>query len=103
MSFRQLAALIDRSALVVSGDTGPMHMAAALGTPYVALFGPTSPQWYAPLAGRGIALSHPVPCGPCDQKVCRNEAQDHRCMRLITVPEVLAAVGTTSSKEAVSA
>ncbi|MBV9850779.1 MAG: glycosyltransferase family 9 protein [Armatimonadetes bacterium] len=99
LTFRQLAALIDRAALVISGDTGPMHMAAALDTPYVSLFGPTAPEWYAPQAGRGIALAHPVPCGPCDQKFCRNEARDHRCMRLITPSEVLRATDSLLNAE----
>ncbi len=89
LSFRGLAALIDRAALVISGDTGPMHMAAALDTPFVGIFGPTAPEWYAPQVGRGIALAHPVPCGPCDQKNCENAARDHRCMRLVTAAEVL--------------
>jgi len=89
MTFRQTAALLDRAALLVSGDTGPMHAAAALDTPYVALFGPTAPEWYGPLAGRGQKLFHPVPCGPCDQKHCPNQGDDfERCMRLLTVDEV---------------
>jgi ADP-heptose:LPS heptosyltransferase len=90
MTFRQAAALLDRAALVVSGDTGPMHAAAALGTPYLALFGPTAPQWYGPLSGNGLKLFHPVPCGPCDKKRCPNQGDDfERCMRLLTVDEVL--------------
>ena len=92
LSFRELAALIDRAALVVSGDTGPMHMAGALDTPFVGIFGPTSPHWYAPLAGRGIPLSHEVPCGPCDRPVCTNGPEEQRlCLRLVTTAEVLQA------------
>ena len=88
LTFRQSAALLDRAALVVSGDTGPMHAAAALGRPQVALFGPTSPDWYGPRGGRALTLAHPVPCGPCDQKSCRNTDDPHLCMRLLTVEEV---------------
>ena len=92
LTFRQMAALIHRAALLVSGDTGPMHAAAALETPYVALFGPTSPRWYGPLSGKGTTLLHPVPCGPCDQKFCPNIGDTHEiCMRLLTVEEVYAA------------
>ena len=89
LSFRQAAALLDRAALLVSGDTGPMHVASALGTPQVALFGPTSPAWYGPRSGRALVMAHPVPCGPCDKKICRNADDPHLCMRLLSVEEVL--------------
>jgi len=93
LSFRQMAALIAQSSALVSGDTGPMHVASAVRTACVALFGPTPVAGRAPLAGHGVALMHPVPCGPCDQKVCPNTNEDFmRCMKLLTVPEVLDAV-----------
>jgi len=96
LGFRALAALISRAALVVSGDTGPMHVAAAVGTPYVALFGPTPTAEFAPLAGGGALLRHRVPCGPCSRKVCPNTGEDHmRCMKLITVDETLQAAHQT--------
>lgn len=90
LSFRQMAALVDQSALVVSGDTGPMHVASALGVPQVALFGPTSPKWYGPRSPYAVSLLHPVPCGPCDQKFCPNTGEAYmQCMKLLTLPEVL--------------
>ena len=89
LSFRQMAALLAQATLVVSGDTGPMHVAAAVGTPSVALFGSTSAAWYGPRTTPGVTLSHPVPCGPCDQKVCPNMGEDYlRCLHLISVSEV---------------
>lgn len=92
LTFRQMAALVDRAALLVSGDTGPMHVATALQTPQVALFGPTAPQWYGPKTGTFRSLLHPVPCGPCDQKFCTQTGDSVlRCQRLITVEEVLEA------------
>jgi len=92
LTFRQMAALLARASLVISGDTGPMHVAAAVGTPYLALFGPTPVQGRAPQAGRGISLMHPVPCGPCDKQFC-NQIDENilRCLKLITVGEALAA------------
>ena len=93
LTFRQLAALIDRAALLVSGDTGPMHVAGAVGTPFLALFGPTPVQGRAPVGGRGVALAHPVPCGPCEQKRCPRVDEPLLCLRLITVEEALAAAG----------
>ena len=93
LTFRQMAALIARSVALVSGDTGPMHVAAAVGTPYVALFGPTPVLGRVPLVGRGRALMHPVPCGPCDRKVCPNPPETFlRCMKLLTVEEVFQTV-----------
>lgn len=90
--FRVMAALLSRALLLVSGDTGPMHAAAAVNTPYLALFGPTPTQDRVPLVGIGRALSHPVPCGPCDKKRCGNTGDAVlRCLRLITVEEVSAA------------
>lgn len=94
-AFRQMVALLSRASLVVSGDTGPMHVAAALRTPYLALFGSTSPDWYGPVTGPGRHLSHPVPCGPCDQKFCPITGENHLlCQRLITVSEVYEAAQT---------
>jgi ADP-heptose:LPS heptosyltransferase len=90
LTFRQMAALIGRAALLVSGDTGPMHVAAALGVPQVALFGATSPDWYGPHSGRALVMARPVPCGPCDQKTCRNAEEPLLCLRLLGVEEVLA-------------
>ena len=92
LNFRELTALIARATLVVSGDTAPMHMAAAVGTPHLALFGPTSPQQLAPLSGGGLALSHTVPCGPCYQRECPLAGGVRmQCLRLVSVAEALEA------------
>ena len=92
LSFRQSAALIARANLLVSGDTGPMHVAAAVGTPQVALFGATSPLWYGPRTGHAISLLHEVPCGPCDKKECSQAGDDYlRCLKLISADEALMA------------
>jgi ADP-heptose:LPS heptosyltransferase len=63
----KIIALIHRCTFLISGDTGPMHIAAAVGTPYLALFGATPAKGRAPLTGKGLVLQHPVPCGPCDK------------------------------------
>ncbi len=94
LKFRQIAALLSRAALVISGDTAPMHAAAALGIPYVGLFGPTDGAHLAPLSGHGITLSHLVPCGPCGHTVCPRADDGHmQCMHLISVEEVVTAAG----------
>jgi ADP-heptose:LPS heptosyltransferase len=92
LTFRQSASVVSGAAMLVSGDTGPMHMAAALGTPQVALFGATSSAWYGPRGGRSLTISVPVPCGPCDKKRCPNVGDTHeRCLGGISVGDVLQA------------
>ena len=84
-----LAALLAGCALFVSGDTGPMHLAAAVGAPLVAIFGPTESARSGPYgqAHRIRVLQHPIPCRrPCYVSRCPAE---HRCMREISVTEVL--------------
>ena len=92
LTFRQMAALIARASLIICGDTGPMHVAAAVGTPYLALFGSTPILGRAPQAARGLCLAHAVPCGPCDKDVCSQSGENIlRCLKLISVEETLAA------------
>jgi ADP-heptose:LPS heptosyltransferase len=98
-SFREMAALIGRADVLVSGDTGPMHVAAAMNTPFVSLFGPTPVAGRAPFSDRGISIMHPVPCGPCDQKLCPLAGPGRMaCMSLITVDEVLESVLSLAAK-----
>ncbi len=89
------------AALAISNDSGLLHVAAALGTPTMGIFGPTSPYHWAPLNGLAatIQAKTPLPCQPCHRPVCTQN--DHRCMRDIPAAEVvaiaeqvLAAVGT---------
>ncbi|PTL36000.1 lipopolysaccharide heptosyltransferase I [Candidatus Methylomirabilis limnetica] len=89
-----LIALLRRINLLVTVDSGPMHLAAALGTPLVALFGPTDPRLIGPYGGDpptgqagGVVLRVPLPCSPCSKRRCQIEA-DRLCMRSISVEEV---------------
>jgi lipopolysaccharide heptosyltransferase II len=79
-----LPAVLTEIAVLVSGDTGVAHLAAALGTPVVALFGPTDPALTAPLGGVAV-VRHPVPCAPCFYRAC---PIDHPCMRGIRAEAV---------------
>jgi heptosyltransferase-2 len=66
-----LSALLQEAALFVGNDSGPAHLAAALGTPALTIFGSTNPGWTAPLGERArIVGPHPVPCTPCYRKLC---------------------------------
>jgi heptosyltransferase-2 len=79
-----LPALLSELDAVVCGDTGVGHLAAALDTPVVALFGPTDWRLTAP-RGRVQVLHHPTPCAPCFYRACPIE---HPCLRGIAAEEV---------------
>lgn len=66
-----LAAFLEAADVVVTNDTGPMHLAAAVGVRTVALFGSTSPVWTAPRGAGHRVVQHPVPCAPCFRRDCR--------------------------------
>jgi heptosyltransferase-2 len=86
-----LAALIAELDVLVTADSGPAHVAAAVGVPSVTLFGPTDPRLTAPLGPGQQALWRQPACGPCFLREC---PIDHRCLRAIEVGEVEAAVMT---------
>jgi lipopolysaccharide heptosyltransferase II len=96
-SLIDLAALLARCRLYVSGDTGPMHLAAAVGTPVVAVFGPSDPRRYAPLvrARRVVQIHDTLPCAPCNMIRLPPE----RCRGV--VPDCLAGLSTQLVYEAV--
>jgi ADP-heptose:LPS heptosyltransferase len=62
-----LAALLDRLDLFITGDTGPMHLAGAVGTPVVAIFGPSDPARYALRGGHDRVIRVDLPCSPCNR------------------------------------
>lgn len=75
--------------LVLTNDTGTMHLAALLGVPTVSIFGSTEPALTGPLGQNHIVLRHHVECSPCFLRKC---PIDFRCMKAITADEVVAAV-----------
>ncbi len=88
-SLIELACLYRRSALVVTTDSGPMHIAAAVGTPVIALFGPTDPARTGPFGKGHRVIRAEVPCSPCFRKKCKH----CECMARIRPEEVFQAVG----------
>jgi len=87
-----LAELMDRlgeCALLLTNDTGTMHLAAALGVPTVSIFGSTEPQLTGPLGSSHRVLRHHVACSPCFLRKC---PLDFRCMKAVTVAETAKAV-----------
>ena len=87
-----LAALFSLASAVVSGDAGPLHLAAAVGAPVVALFGPTSALRSGPYASDAIVLEAELACSPCLAKACPLKYDPPLCMEQIQVDRVLAAV-----------
>jgi heptosyltransferase II len=81
----QLTSILSTVDLLVSNDTGPAHIGAALGRPTLVIFGPTNPLTTRPLSGQAEIIRHPPDCAPCMLRDC---PIDHRCMTAITVDEV---------------
>jgi heptosyltransferase-2 len=76
-----LKEIVRRCDLMVTNDTGPRHIAAAMDVPVVTLFGPTHPQWTEIYFPKETQLAVKVFCGPCQKKIC---PLDHRCMTRLT-------------------
>jgi heptosyltransferase-2 len=94
-----MAALLRHCQLLVTNDTGTMHVAAAVGTRVVALFGPTDPRTTAPLGNGHVLIRKEVSCGPCLKRVC---PEDHRCMDLIGVEAMYTTVSAQLTQKASS-
>jgi len=84
-SLDQITAVLDRADLIVTNDTGPAHIGAALGRPTLVIFGPTNPLTTRPFGPEAEILRLPPDCAPCMLRDC---PIDHRCMTAITVDEV---------------
>lgn len=91
-SLAETAAIIKRSTLLISGDSGVLHLGVGLSTPTVSLFGPGIAKKWAPRGPKHIVLNHHLPCSPCTRfgytQKCRHNAE---CMQQITTEEVLQA------------
>ena len=85
-SLLELVAVLKAAAVGVGPDSGPGHLAAAVGTPYVSLFGPTSPKRVAPYGNEHLVVQSDVNCAPCNKKRC--PGLDRLCMRLLSVEAV---------------
>lgn len=101
-SLAELRALVDRAAVYIGGDSGPLHVASASTAPIVGLFGPTlaersmpwrDPRWFAEAVDAG-----PLPCRPCNQREC--VTHDFRCLTRITAQQVVAAAERALNRQA---
>ncbi len=93
-SIPELAYLLTRCRVLVTGDSAPLHLAWSLGVPVVGLYGPTDPVVSGPYGGRSVVLRKEISCSPCydllDTAECRRESV--ACMEAITEEEVFTAV-----------
>jgi heptosyltransferase-2 len=91
------------ASVAVSNDSGLMHIAAALGTPTIGIFGPTSPYFWAPINGLAatVQTKTTVPCQPCHRPVCT--MNDHRCMRDIPASDVAETIASVLANAGVGA
>jgi len=90
-TLRLAAELLRGCDAAVCNDTGTMHLAAAVGTPVVALFGPSEPQWTGPRGLGHRILRANCACAPCFRRTCP-QGQPAPCMLAITAPEVMRAI-----------
>ena len=87
-SLKQLAAVLKKSALLITNDSAPMHIAWAVETPVVAIFGPTDPARYRPAGPKDVVIRKALKCSPCRLALCKT---DNECMELISPEEVFQA------------
>jgi heptosyltransferase-1 len=85
----ELAYLYKKALMVITTDSGPMHLAAAVGTPIIALFGPTDPQRTGPYGEGHTIIRTDLPCSPCFLKKCPTK----KCMQDISPAQVMAVIG----------
>lgn len=88
MTLGALKVFCRSTSLCITNDTGPRHIAVAMGTRVITVFGPTDPRWTTLNYDRELELQEDVFCGPCQKKIC---PLDHRCMIQLTPDKVIAA------------
>jgi lipopolysaccharide heptosyltransferase II len=93
-SLTQLAALLQRADLVITGDSGPMHIAAAVGTPLIAIHGPTNPAHSGPLSPKATVLRSDIWCSPCYDAKSTADCRffTTQCMKNIVPTQVLTVI-----------
>ena len=94
LSVGAFVALLARAEAVVSNDTGPVHLASALGVPTLAVFGPNTPVLYGPLAAGSRAFYRALPCSPCltTTNYRSSRCRIHTCTASIPAGEVAGAL-----------
>jgi lipopolysaccharide heptosyltransferase I len=96
----ELAALMRRSTISITNDSGPMHLAVAVDRPVVSIFGPTDPIWIGPYGRAGAVLQTKLSCSPCYLRQLSRCPNNHACMRDISAQDVIERVERVLSKPA---
>jgi 3-deoxy-D-manno-octulosonic-acid transferase/heptosyltransferase-1 len=99
----ELAALIRRSTISVTNDSGPMHLAVALDRPVVSVFGPTDPIWIGPYGRADAVLRSGEPCSPCFLRQLSRCRYDHACMHNVPAAAVIERVESMLRNETAAA
>jgi lipopolysaccharide heptosyltransferase II len=94
----EMAAVLQMCDAVVGNDTGPVHLGAAVGTPTIALFGPTSARRFAPYGERHRAVQAYIWCGPCYRRGGPMEGCGAACIQRITVADVFSVIEANGSR-----
>ena len=89
LNIQELAALLKRTKIFITNDSGPLHLASALDVPTLAIFGPTDPLKYGPLGKPNRVVRKDLPCSPCELAQC--PGGEHQCMNLVSVDNVFLA------------
>ena len=90
-SLKELIAVMRKAKFVISNDSGPMHIAAALGIPVYAIFGPTDPLRTGPYGKGHTIIRAAIPCAPCFKKTC----EDVKCLEGLSADKVFEIIKTT--------
>ncbi len=85
-----MTALYKKAKVFIGGDTGPLHLAVAVGLPTIALMGPTDPETHGPYNESSIVIQADIKCKNCWDRKCKREK--HYCMEKIEVNQVLKAI-----------
>jgi ADP-heptose:LPS heptosyltransferase len=85
----ELAAIMNRSAISVTNDSGAMHLAVALNRPVVSIFGPTNPTWVGPYRRPQSVVRVDLPCSPCYFRRLSQCPNDHACMKQVSAEQVI--------------
>jgi lipopolysaccharide heptosyltransferase I len=99
----ELAALIRRTSVAVTNDSGPMHLAVALDRAVVSIFGPTDPVWAGPYHRDGAVLRAELPCSPCYLRELRRCNFGHACMKDVTASAVIERIEGILAKQSARA
>jgi len=95
LTIPELGALLQRCTLVISNDSGPLHLAACFGTPTIGLFGPESPDFYGPIGAAAFSIYKEIFCSPCMNVYGAKSFRcpfDAQCMKNIQIQDVVSLI-----------